>query len=652
MSAPRICHLRSLAAIAVFLLSQLPIGAGEGGKLRVTIDNSVIYAGASMTAQALTTVPLGRILDSDGRQGDFYRVTFEKDGSKVTGYIHYEVVDVLSEKEVEELAKQSANPAEVARTQPEIVVRVETRIGDNAALIKEGKDLDKAVENLRPVLTEVIGLEDLQKRKQFACNIYYWLGVALSKEGELSGAMREFRNMFDVDPGYAAQATKDVFDTQMSRVIELARKQHLGLITNFALSINTVPQGADVKVNGEFLGKTPCNYSSNVPKFTLELDKEGYASVKKEKFMLEPSETESIPLQSTGRTVKVGSAPPGARIFLDGKDTGKATDCELSYVPYGERRVRLSLENYADWEASFEVREGFDPAPVSALLTARDYVCTQKVGGFLAKPFKFPKAVAVDRSGNVYLADETDFKIRRYDAELRTFGWGSTSLDVRKLNVPAGLAVDGQGFVYVTDFGNSCVVKFDRTGKLVGKWVSNGVRERELSGPTGIAVDANNEVYVADTGNNRVVRFSSTGSLKKFWGKPGTGRGEFSSPTGIAVNSKNEILVVDKGGRIQKFTPDGGYLSEFGKAGVGESELNRPQGLCLDALGCLYVADTGNGRIQKFSPDGQHIACLGGKGVPDGPLSGPVAVAVNDKGAVFIVERDAHRVQEFRVPIK
>ncbi len=641
-----------LAAMTFFLLGSPLLGAGDGVKLKVTIDNSVIYAAPSISSQKLMTVALGKILDAEGRQGDFYKVTLDREGIKVPGYIHQEVVDEISEKEAAELAQRPAGPAETVLTQDEIVARLESRIDEATAPIKAAKDLDKSVENLRPVLAGVFGLEDHQKRKKYACDIYYWLGVALSKSGDAYGATREFRNMFDVDPAYAAEATKDIFDTQVSRLIEIAKKQHLGLLTSYTLSVNTEPQGADVKVNGELRGKSPFTYSSNDPKFTLEVEKQGYAPVKKDKFLLEQSETETITLQSLGRTVHVLSNPSGARVFLDGQDTGKVTACELGYVHFGEHRVRLALENYADAELPFEVEEGLDEAPVSATLVGRNYNPSQRLGGSLGKPLRFPRAVAVDGSGSVYIADETDFKIRRYDPELKTFGWGSTSLDVRKLDVPAGLAVDGQGFVYVTDFGNSCVVKFERSGKLVGRWLSNGVRERQLNGPTGIAVDANNDVFVADTGNNRVVRFSSTGNLKKFWGKPGTGRGEFSSPVGVAVNSRNEVLVVDKGGRIQKFTPDGDYLSEFGKAGSGDGELNRPQGLCLDALGYLYVVDTGNGRIQKFSPDGKPIACLGGKGTPDGPLSGPVAVAVSDKGAVYVVEKDLHRVQEFLVPVK
>jgi DNA-binding beta-propeller fold protein YncE len=646
---------RFAALLSFALLSAVPLGSAAAAapvKLKVTIDRSAIYVAPSANSQKLAYVDLDKILDSEGREGEFYKVTLEQNGLKITGFINKIAVEELSESDVERLSKEAAAPAEVVKTQADIFARIENRIGENKDLIKAQKDLPRAVESLRPIIAEVFGLDDRQKQREVACDIYYWLGVALAKSGDSSGAIQEFRNMFVVDSDFAAEATKDLFDTDVSRLVDTAKKMQKGLLISYTLSINTEPQQANVKIDGKFIGKSPITYSATSPKFTLEIEKEGFAPVKKDKFLMDPTETETIALRSLGRTVMVSSAPPGARVFLDGQDTGKVTACELPYVPYGERRIRLVIDNYTEWEQSLQVREGPGSFPVSAVLTASNYAPFQKIGGTLNKPFKFPKAIAIDVSGNIYIADETDYKVRRYDQELRTFSWGSTSLDVRKLGIPAGLAVDGQGFVYVTDFGNSCVVKFERTGKQVGRWVSNGVKERELNGPTGIAVDANNDVYVADTGNNRVVRFSSTGALKKFWGKQGTGRGQFSSPTGVAVNARNEVLIVDKGGRVQRFTPDGDYLSELGKAGVGESGLSRPQGLCLDAQGNLYVADTGNNRVQKFSPDGKLIGCLGDKGVPEGPLAGPVAVAVNDKGAVFVVEKGAHRVQEFRVPVK
>jgi DNA-binding beta-propeller fold protein YncE len=645
---------RFAVLLSFALLSAVLLGSAAAAplKLKVTIDRSAIYVAPSANSQKLAYVDLDKILDSEGRQGDFYKVTLEQNGLKITGFINKIAVEELSESDAERLSKEAAAPAEIVRTQADIFARIETRIEESKDLIKAQKELPRAVESLRPIIAEVFGLDDRQKQREVVCNIYYWLGVALAKSGDNSGAIQEFRNMFVVDSGFAAEATKDLFDTDVSRLVDTAKKMQKGLLISYTLSINTEPQKANVKIDGKFIGTSPITYSTTSPKFTLEIEKEGYAPVKKDKFLMDPSETEAIALQSTGRTVKVSSVPPGARVFLDGQDTGKVTACELPYVPYGERRIRLAIDNYADWEQSLQVREGPDPLPVSAVLTVRNYALFQKIGGTLNKPFKFPKAIAIDKSGNVYIADETDYKVRRYDPELRTFGWSDPSLSIRKLDTPAGIAFDSQGFMYVTDSVTSYVVKFDRNGRQVGRWGKQGAKTSDLNGPTGIAVDANNDIYVADSNDNRVVKYSSTGAFKKAWGKQGAGRGDFYFPVGIVIDSSNEVVVVEKGGRLQKFTSEGVFISEFGKSRIGDDELNRPQGLSLDAEGYLYVADTGNNRIQKFSPDGKLIACLGASGPQGGPVSGPVAVAANDKGAIFIVEKDSHRVQEFRVSAK
>jgi DNA-binding beta-propeller fold protein YncE len=652
MSAIRTRIFGTFSAIA-FLLIVLPkLAPAAGIKLKVTIDNSAVYMSPGLGSQKVANMPLNKILDSEGRQGDFYKVTWDQNGVRIPGYIHKEDVEEVSEREAEQIAKQAGLPGVMVKSQTEIAVQLDSRIEENKILIRQAKDLDKAVENLRPLIARVFGLEDLQNQKRVACNVYYWLGVALAKQGDSYSAIREFRNMFEVDAGFAAEAAKNDYDPVVSRLIDNAEKQFKGLLVDYTLNINTEPKEATIKIDGKVIGNSPLVHQTANPKFTLEIDKEGYAPVKEILFLTEPVTQKSYPLQSLGRTIKVASTPPAARVFLDDRDTGKVTECELPYVAYGEHKVRIAMENYADWEESIQLLEGPSPYPVSAVLAIKNYAPSRKWGGLESKFLKLPKAVAIDKSGNIYIADESDYKVRKYDSELRTLNWSDPDHAIRNLDAPAGIAFDSQGFMYVTDSGNSCVVKFDRNGKQLGKWGRQGVRNIEFNGPTGIAVDKNNDFYVADTGNHRVVKYAAGGGVKKVWGRQGTTKGDFMSPTGIAVNAQNEIIVVDKWGRIQKFTTEGVPVAEFAKLGSGEGELSRPLGLCLDAEGNIYVADTGNNRIEKFTPGGKVITLWGGGPGPAAQMTGPAGVAVNDKGAVFVVEKDVNRIQEFRVPTK
>jgi DNA-binding beta-propeller fold protein YncE len=642
--------LVSVIVAASVMAGLVPGQAAGPTKLKVTTEGAAIYLSASVSSQKLASVSVGEILDPEGTQGKFYKVTLDRKGIKITGFIYKEYVEEATEAEVQ----AGAAPVPSGPSQADMVVQIETKIGQNTDLIKLGTDLGKAVENLRPLIAKLFSLDDRVKQKQIASNIYFYVGVALARQGDDNGAFKEFLNMFDVDPALAAETTKNFFDPHVNKLIDCAEKRHKGLILAYTVGVNTEPQGAAVTINGKLVGKSPLSHQTPDPQITLEIEKEGYAPVKKVIFLTEPAWTENESLRSLGRTVLVSSVPAGAKLYLDGRDTGQATDCELPLVAYGEHPIKLMMENYADWERPCQVVEGPGAQGVKAVMTINRYAPFRKMGGPVSKSFKLPKAVVVDASGNIYVADEGDYKVRRFDPELQSIGWTDPAQALRKLDIPAGLALDAQGFLYVTDSANSCVVKFDRNGKQIAKWGNRGVRGGDLFGPTGIAVDKGNDLYVADTGNHRVLKFSSSnGAVKKSWGKQGSGPGEFFSPTGIAVAPTNEVFIVDKGGRVQRFTAEGVFIAEFGKPGSGDGELGRPLGLCLDADGYVYVADTGNSRVLKFSPEGKLIAKLGGgSGASGAPLTAPTGVAVTDKGVLFVSERDIHQVQEFRVPRK
>src|ERR1039457_6226005 len=112
---------------------------------------------------------------------------------------------------------------------------------------------------------------------------------------------------------------------------------------------------------------------------------------------------------------------------------------------------------------------------------------------------------------------------------------------------PYGVALDGSNNVYIADYSNSRVVKFDRNGNYLTQWGSLGTNNGQLEYPYGIAVDGSNNVYVADYGNNRVEQFTSNGNYLTQWGSSGSGIGQFKSPYGIAVDSSNNIYVADGG---------------------------------------------------------------------------------------------------------
>jgi DNA-binding beta-propeller fold protein YncE len=636
-----------LGAILFSLFLVVPaLGASASLKVKVIVDNASIKATPEIGSQTLANVALGTILDAELKQGEWYKVTATRGGTPVSGYIHELLVEEAGEGETSAEARSGI----MGKSQGEISAEIELKMEEGKSLIRQEKELDKAADDLRPLLAKAFSIEDRVRQKQIACEVYLWLGLASAKKGDGYGALKEFRNMFEVDYTLAKEVTRNMYDPAVSSFIDQAEQQYRGLLVDYTLEISTEPKEASIKIDGKEIGLTPEVYRTPVPKFRLEIFKEGYKPYREEVFLSQASSKKDIVLESAGRTVQVSSVPPAAQVFLDDQDTGKVTDCELPYVAYGVHSLKLKKPSWADFEQSVEVLEGPGSLTVAAALTVKDYVTGQKFGTPEGRQFKLPKAIVFDKEGNFYVADESDFKLKKFDPQGRAQGsWGDAGREFGSLKKPSGIAFDGQGFFYVTDAGAGCVMKFSKEGKFIAKWGKQGQKAGELMGPLGLAVDRSSDIYVADSGNNRLVKYSTGGVVKKAWGSSGTGRGEFVFPAAVAVNSKNEIIVVDRS-HVQVFTPEGELLASWGKSGSGDGELIRPLGLTVDPQDYIYVADTGNNRVQKFDLKGNFISKWGFAGTGDGQMMGPVSVAVNDKGSVFVLELNNSRVQEFKIP--
>ena len=178
---------------------------------------------------------------------------------------------------------------------------------------------------------------------------------------------------------------------------------------------------------------------------------------------------------------------------------------------------------------------------------------------------------------------------------------------------PAGIAVDSQENVYVTDEWLNRVSIFDKDGNFLTMWGTTGGAKGEMSGASGIVIDGQDDLYIADTRNHRIQKFTKEGKFLTGWGSKGSGQGELDSPWGICLDSQGYVYVADhKNNRVQKFTHDGGYVATFGKPGTGRGELRRPSDVTVDPDGDVYVCDWANDRVQTFDADGKFITSFEG----------------------------------------
>jgi DNA-binding beta-propeller fold protein YncE len=253
--------------------------------------------------------------------------------------------------------------------------------------------------------------------------------------------------------------------------------------------------------------------------------------------------------------------------------------------------------------------------------------------------------VALDSSNNIYVTEPEDEDYYSWVVKLTAGGlyltqWGSDGSGPGQFKSPQGVAVDSSNDVYVADYADSRIEKFDRNGNYLIQWGSYGTNNGQFNSPAGVAVDSSNNIYVADFGNRRVEKFDSSGTYLTQWGSEGTNQGQFGAPEGIAVDSSNDVYVVDLGNsRVEKFDSNGNYLTQFGSYGGGNGQFDYPWGIAVDSSNNVYVVDYNNNRIEKFDSNGNYLTQWGSFGSGNGQFHYPFGIAVASSGNfIYVVD--------------
>ncbi len=317
-----------------------------------------------------------------------------------------------------------------------------------------------------------------------------------------------------------------------------------------------------------------------------------------------------------------------------------------------------------------------------------------EIGPATAAMFNYPAGVAVDSTGNVYIADFNNNRIRKVDTSgnISTFAGNGTpgysgdgKLAVSaSLNSPSGVAFDSAGNVYIADTGNGSIRKVDTSGKITtvagnGSSSIAGAGDGELATaaqlnwPVAVAFDGAGNLYIADQADCRIRKVSkATGVITTIAGTGnygGSGDGSpataamLSNPMGVVVDVDGNVYIADWGNnRIRKIDNSGtittmagygtaGYLGDGGAA--TSAMLNRPTGVAIDITGNIYIGDQDNNRVRKVDTSG-IISTIAGNGTTaysgdTGPatsaaLNSPTGIAVNSAGTVFYIADSRNNV--------
>ena len=297
-------------------------------------------------------------------------------------------------------------------------------------------------------------------------------------------------------------------------------------------------------------------------------------------------------------------------------------------------------------------------------------------GPGLSARFFSPEALATDRSGNVYVADNDNHTIRKITSTGVVSTLTSPDGSVILFSSPSGVAVDSSNNVYVTDTARDTIYMITPGGvlttlagavyphytiqnRVVGDGRDGTGTDARFLQPTGLATDSAGNVYVADSGNHTIRKIAPggvvttlAGTAGQFGSTDGTGStARFSYPNTVTTDGAGNVYVSDASATIRKVTPGGvvttlaGTFGQVGSVdGIGAvARFFRPR-VAADSAGNIFVADTDNGLIRRVTPDGIVNTLAGTAGLEgwtDGigaaaRFSSPTAIAVDSMGNVFV----------------
>jgi uncharacterized protein (TIGR03437 family) len=257
-----------------------------------------------------------------------------------------------------------------------------------------------------------------------------------------------------------------------------------------------------------------------------------------------------------------------------------------------------------------------------------------------------PSGVAMDSSGNLYIADRDNNRMRRVspDGTITTVAGTGVSGNLgdgglasqAQLNAPSSVSVDAAGSLYIADTGNQRIRKVTTDGRI------SAATNLGLLSPVYAIPDSSGNIYIADAKAGKILKASSNN------GVPATVLSGLASPRGLALDQLGNLYFTEAGNaRVSRLSPGGSVVSLGGKWGI-------PRGVAVDSAGNVFVADTGLQQVLQIDTSGNAAPIAGtgtagfsGDGGPalSGQLGFPWDVSVTNSGTLLVADLDNNRVR-------
>lgn len=233
-----------------------------------------------------------------------------------------------------------------------------------------------------------------------------------------------------------------------------------------------------------------------------------------------------------------------------------------------------------------------------------------------------PRDAATDAAGNIFVADYRNHRVARFNADGTWLGsWGSLGSEPGNFNAPYGIDLDDAGDVYVADSNNARVQKLSGgDGSFLKSWGEKGEGPGQFLALRRAVVGGGPDpaMHAADLWGYKVVTFSASGATERVLGAVPPPLGGFNKPYGAAVRPTAAFVADTTNQRVQRFGLDGTFELEWGARGFGETidGFNWLRDVTVnEASSTVWVADTKNNRIIQYSydgvPSGQKYGTLG-----------------------------------------